>query len=142
MLWIILVFFLQVQEWWWLYELRNNMGWKLPVFLYVLLYPVDLFILSRILFCELGKERVDFKDFYFANYRKFFLLLAILALLAVVDDVFVRDYMISEEVLQLVLLTVSLVISIGKIRNEWVHKALVSIILVAVIIIALTANFI
>src|SRR5690242_18156384 len=73
-LWIILVFFLQVQEWWWLYELRNNARWELPVFLFILLYPIDLFILSRILFPAFSDEEVEFKQFYFDNYRKFFFL--------------------------------------------------------------------
>jgi hypothetical protein len=141
LLWIVLVFFLQVQEWWWLYELRNSFSWRLPVFLYVLLYPIDLFILSRILFPAFNDGPVDLKSFYFENYRKFFFLLALLALLAVIDDVFIQVYKITDEVPQLVLLIVSTIISIGKIKNEFVHKALVSIILIAVIIIALTANY-
>src|SRR5882757_9449630 len=50
LLWIIIVFFLQIQEWWSLYELRNITSLRLPTFFFVLLYPINLFILARLLF--------------------------------------------------------------------------------------------
>jgi len=142
LLWIVLVFFLQVQEWWWLYELRNNTSWELSVFLFILLYPIDLFILARILFPYGYEGEVDMKQFYFDNYRKFFLLFAILALLAILDDVFIQEYTLGDEALQLVLLLTSLVITFARIRNEWVHKILVSIILITMIIIGLSGFYV
>src|SRR4051812_23976190 len=50
LLWVILAFFLHVQEWWQIYELKSYTGWYLPVFIFIILYPINLFILARILF--------------------------------------------------------------------------------------------
>lgn len=73
LLWIILVFFLHIQDWWATYELRHFESFRLPTFLFVLLYPINLFILARILFPAVQPENeVDLKIFYFANCRKFF----------------------------------------------------------------------
>ena len=53
MLWVILVFVLHVQQWWLTYELRVISSWRLPFFLFEVLYPINLFILARILFPKL-----------------------------------------------------------------------------------------
>src|SRR5258708_13301428 len=49
-LWIILVFFLHIDEWWSTYELRKFESLRLPTFRFVLLYPINLFILPPFLF--------------------------------------------------------------------------------------------
>ena len=50
LLWVMLVFILHVQEWWLVYELKSVTVWRLPYFLFQVLYPISLFILARILF--------------------------------------------------------------------------------------------
>ncbi|HMJ67756.1 MAG TPA: hypothetical protein VK508_02610 [Cyclobacteriaceae bacterium] len=133
LLWIVLVFFLHIQEWWWLYELRTYEKWRLPIFLFVILYPINLFILARILFpygsdiVGTGNQtgKVDLKEFYFGNYRKFFLLIAVLAVLAVLDDVFIQHYRIIDEAPQLAILTLSTLITTMKLGQEWIHRLFV-----------------
>src|ERR1043166_5399334 len=48
--WVLLALILHVQEWWVIFELRTFDHWRLPVFLFVMLYPTVLFILARLLF--------------------------------------------------------------------------------------------
>ncbi len=140
LLWIVLVFFLHFQEWWWLYELRDHERWRLPVVLFIILYPVDLFILARVLFPfsqqDSSTEPVDMRAFYFRDARKFFLLIAILALLAILDDVFLQDYRLVDEFVQVSILLASSFIAWRRIENERVHQ-----VFVVVLVLVMLATF-
>jgi hypothetical protein len=86
--WIILVFILHVQDWWLLYQLRDVTAWPLTMFLVQVLYPISLFILARILFPMAGDAKsTDMKSYYLGNYRKFFAMAMILALLSAAENV-------------------------------------------------------
>jgi len=50
LMWIVFVFFLHIQKWWVLYDIRFITVWMLSTFLFTILYPINLFILARILF--------------------------------------------------------------------------------------------
>ncbi len=137
LLWIVLVFFLHFQEWWWLYELRDHEHWRLPTVLFIILYPVDLFILARVLFPfgqEPSADSTDMRSFYFKNARKFFLLIAILAILAILDDVFLQDYRLMDEPVQVTLLLASSFIAWRRVKTEWVHQAFVIILVIVMLI--------
>jgi hypothetical protein len=93
LLWVFLVLVLHVQEWWVTFQLRNYGPWRLPVFLFILLYPVVLFILARLLFpFGFNEGVIDLKKFYFKNYRRIFLFGAILAFLSLLDNLLIRNY--------------------------------------------------
>ncbi len=92
LLWVALVFILHIQEWWLLYQLKGILVWKLPMFLFQVLYPINLFILARILFPMSGEENgTDMKMYYLANYRKFFVMVMILSVLSALENIFVHD---------------------------------------------------
>src|SRR6266850_6250878 len=66
LLWIILVFFLHIQEWWATYELRQFESLRMHTFFFVLLYPINLFVLARILFPLVQPEsEFALKVFYY-----------------------------------------------------------------------------
>src|SRR5260370_2945148 len=50
LLWIVFILFLHVQEWWVMYELKTFMPWRVPVFFFVMLYPLPLFLMSTLNF--------------------------------------------------------------------------------------------
>ncbi len=86
--WIILVFILHVQDWWLLYQLRDITTWQLPLFLFQVLYPISLFILARLLFPLTGDPNAtNMKSYYLANYRKFFAMTMVLALLSAAENI-------------------------------------------------------
>lgn len=123
LVWIVLVLVLHVQEWYITFELRTFTAWRLPVFLFVLLYPIVLFITARLLFpFGLNEDTIDLKEFYFKNYRKIFLFGAILALLSILDNLIMRPYL-PEDLIgpSLVLITLS-TLAIFKISNPLYHK--------------------
>jgi hypothetical protein len=123
MVWVFLVLILHVQEWWVTFQLRSFGPWRLPVFLFIILYPVVLFVLARLLFpFGLTDEKVDLKIFYFESYRKIFLFGAILALLTVLDNIFIRDFQSKDMIGPALVFSSCTLIAVLKPRQAWIHK--------------------
>jgi peptidoglycan/LPS O-acetylase OafA/YrhL len=103
-LWILFVLILHIQEWWVTYELKNHQPWRLPTFLFIILYPVNLFVLARMLFpSSLKGKRIDLKTFYLRNYRKIFSLFIASAVFSVAYNLFILDLAVSTQALQVLL---------------------------------------
>src|SRR5688572_28105734 len=106
-IWIVLVFVLHVYEWWEHYTLRLFPSWSLPMFLFVILYPILLFILANLLFpAKWSKKGIDLKEFYFATCPKFFLWTIFLAALAIIQNVFLEGYSLADQFVQIIVLVV------------------------------------
>ncbi len=124
LLWVLLVLVLHVQEWWVTFELRHLDKWRLPLFLFVLLYPVVLFILARLLFpLGFNEGTIDLKKFYFENYRRIFLFGSMLAFLSIIDNLLLRDYAIQDLMAQSTVLVVLSTMVILKNSKPWLHKS-------------------
>jgi hypothetical protein len=129
---VILVFIIHIQEWWVKYDLRSYQYWRLPTFLFIVLYPVNLYILARILFpIKWGTAEYDLKVFYFANYRKIYLFSITLAILAIIDNVFMMGFVIKDQIIQLFLLVVLSIVTVLKRKEEWIHKLIAFLLFVA-----------
>jgi hypothetical protein len=126
MLWIGFIFFLHIQDWWTLYDLRNLTSWKLHTFLFTILYPINLFILARILF-PFGSvdQNTDFKEFYFKNARRIFVWAIVLVTLSIIDNILLSKLPLTDQPLQLLLLALLLFITIINYQQEWIHKLIV-----------------
>jgi hypothetical protein len=130
LLWVIVILVLHVQDWWVTFDLRNFAPWRLPTFLFVMMYPVVLFILARLLFpFGIQEGVVDLKEFYFENYRKIFVFGATLPILAILNDLFVRGTEVAPrlplgpELTKLILPIFLISMCIRKKESpEWVHK--------------------
>lgn len=123
LLWVLFVLLLLIQEWWVTYELKTFEPWRLPTFLFIMLYPTNLFVLARLLFPQiLGKKTINLKTFYYKNYRKIFLLLGLSALLSVAYNLFILNLELVDQLLQTLLAIAFAVIIIGKFNNELLHK--------------------
>lgn len=131
-IWIVLVFVFHVQEWWVTYELRTYEYWRLPVFLFIILYPMNLYILARLLFpVRWNKDPIEFKEYYFANCRKLFLLVFTLSVLSVMQNVFIGGADFTEEYLQLFVASLSFAVVVFHVRTRWVHEAIAVVLLIA-----------
>ena len=137
---IILVFIIHIQEWWAFYEMRHYKVWHLATFLFVILYPVSLYLLARILFpLSLKDAIIDLKTFYYSNYKRMFLMIIILDVLAIIDNIFISGYSIADQVVQLCVMILLIVFVVRGSRNEWVHKGIAAtLILITVIAIIAT----
>jgi hypothetical protein len=124
LVWVLLVLVLHVLDWWVTFQLRNLPQWRFPMFLFVLLYPVVLFILARLLFpFGFSEGSINLKKFYFENYRRIFLFGAMLAFLSVLDTLFISEFdpmgLIAES---LVFVFLSLM-AILKNSKPWLHQS-------------------
>ena len=122
---IVLIFIIHIQDWWATYALRNNTSWNLPMFLFIVLYPVNLYILARILFpIRWSPVPVDLRAFFFDNFRKIYLFMLFLPVHSVIENYFFRGYELKDQVVQFVLIVTLGFIVIWNKRDEWIHKAL------------------
>lgn len=124
MVWVLLVLILHVQEWYITFELRTFNGWRLPVFLFVLLYPIVLFITARLLFpFSYGEGTIDLREFYYKNYRRIFLFATILAFLSILDNLIMRvNYELVDLVGPSLVLSLLSTMAITKNSRPTLHK--------------------
>lgn len=129
-IWIALVFILHVYEWWEHYSLRLFPSWNLPTFLFVILYPILLFILANLLFpMKWPRKGIDLKKFYFATYSKFFLWTILLAILAIVQNIFLEGYKLNDQFIQIIVVIVFSTLLIWRTTNVVVHTLVALIML-------------
>ena len=133
-LWVILTFVLHVQEWWFTYELKSITTWRLPFFLFEILYPINLFVLARILFPSASDGPVDLKTFYFLNYRKFFMIVIVLSALSAIENIFIHVYGVEGWLINVVLLVLLLVVAVKDNKSPWLHKGLAVLMLLSMIV--------
>jgi hypothetical protein len=119
---IILIFILHIQEWWDTYNLLNY-KWRLPIFLFIILYPVNLYVLARIIFpLSFRTKVIDLKEFYYDNFRRIYLFIAISAVLAIIDNIFIAGISPKEQIIQFFVFTSSMTIVISRVQKEYLHK--------------------
>lgn len=140
-LWILFVLVLHIQEWWVTYELKTYQPWRLPTFLFIMAYPVNLFVLARMLFpYKLKGKVIDLKAFYFGHYRKIFLIFIISAILSIAYDIAILNLNFETQVLQILLALSFIIIAIKKYENELLHK-LLAVTVVSILVIAIAIEW-
>ncbi|MFZ6010769.1 MAG: hypothetical protein ACOYXT_10525, partial [Bacteroidota bacterium] len=103
--------------------------WRLPTFLFIIAYPVNLFVLARLLFpFALKKKAIDLKSFYYNSYRKIFVVFSVSAFLSIAYNLFIIDMQAFTQILQLLLAVAFVTIVTKRITYEWAHKGLVLIV--------------
>lgn len=131
----ILMFVLHIQDWWATYELVNFNQWRLPTFLFFILYPVNLYILTRILFpVRWSFSKVnDLKEFYLLNFRKIYLFMIFLPIHSIIDNHFISGYEFIDQIPQLLVLITLVMVAVSNKKSEWVHKLMAAFFLVIMI---------
>ena len=134
LLWVALVFVLHVQEWWLIYQLKTITTWRLPIFLFLVLYPICLFILARILFPMSSDEHAtDMKGFYLSNYRKLFMMVMILSLLSALENIFIHQLGVTGWLVNAVILALLGLLSSRPVLSERIHQVLAILLLTVMV---------
>ena len=132
-IWIVLVFVLHIQEWWESYSLQSIEAWRLPVFLFIILYPIALYILAHLLFPADFKAGLATKTFYLDNYSRLFVTAIAVAALGMIHNLFILKLPLKEQVLQgLIIATLSFMV-ITRNRNSAVHHTIAIMLVIAAI---------
>ncbi len=135
LLWIFLIFFLHIQEWWATYELRDFTSWRLPTFFFVIQYPIVLFILAKLLFpFGFNEGVIDLKEFYFQNFRRIFGWSIVLIFFALLTNIVVLNYPFEDQIPHIIFLSVLVVIVFMNLKSELLHKWVVIIITIVSIL--------
>lgn len=122
-IWLVFILFLNIQDWFITFKLKDKMEWNLPALLFVLLYPIALFVITKmILPTNESEERYNMKSFYFSQYNITFLMMAVSALLSLLFNVFLLNKNYIEQLPVVMLFIAMLLISYKKINSEMVHQ--------------------
>lgn len=128
---MLLIFTMHIQDWWATYELHTIKLWYLPMFLFIILYPVNLYILARILFpLRWLTKPIDLKIFYFENFRKIYLFMIFLPVHSILSNYFIGGYTLSSQFLQFTLTLILSVFVISNPQEEWIHKTIALLFLI------------
>jgi hypothetical protein len=124
-LWVVFILFLHIQDWFITYQLKNKPVWHLPELIFILLYPVALFSVSKMLLPTNDKEEnVNMRLFYKTQFRVIFLFMGISILLSILFNIFLLDSKpLSQWHLLLFMATLAF-IAFTKNKKEWVHQSL------------------
>lgn len=132
---ILLVFVFHIQEWWVTYELRSYTYWRLPVFLFIILYPVNLYMLARIIFpLRWRSAAMDMRAFYNESSRKVFTLIMSLSILSIVQNLTIGDETLLSQVGQFIVALTTSVVVFFNIRQERIHQVVIVAMLLATVI--------
>lgn len=135
LIWILIVFILHIQEWWISYSLRSEMEWTLPRFLFVITYPIVLFILAHLLFPQKWtKKGMDLKIFYFNNFQKYFGAALLLLVISILQNHFLLNYPLSDQYVQFAMAFFFLALLGVRNKNEGVHMAMALLMLTLLIL--------
>ncbi len=134
-IWIVFILFLHIQDWFILYQLKFLPSWSLPSIIFILLYPIVLFISARIIMPEKGDEFChDMKSFYYKRFKLFMYLFSLCIILSILFNLIYLNDTLTNQILLLAFLIVTLYIAYFEIKNELLHKTISVLILLSTII--------
>ncbi len=141
--WIGFVLFLHIQDWFITYQLKNKMIWNLPELLFILLYPILLYIAAKMLIpSNDDEEKFDMKAYYFSHFHIIFILIACTILLSIIFNMFYLKMVIFQQIPLIIFFVVTIFLSLKRVENELIHKILSLVLLASVIFsVVLEENF-
>jgi hypothetical protein len=131
-IWITLVFVIHIHEWWVVYGLKAAPAWTLYKILFVILYPVTLYVLAHLLFPDKFKEHTS-KEFYQAHYPRLFVVAILLAMQSIAHNLIFNRQAIQTHVPHLIVLLVLSTMVTRRSKSDVVHTV-VSLLLLAMAI--------
>lgn len=129
-IWVVLILYIHVQEWFILYELKEYPSWKLQVFFFILLYPITLFLAASMLFPVFDKnEEKDLKKFFNGNYKPLYFLFIVCIVLSLIFNVWLLEVTLNRQIFLMVLLLITSILLSQKKLSVWTHQLFALILL-------------
>ena len=133
-IWIVVVFIMHIHEWWECYSLKSIAVWKLPLFLFVVLYPINLYILAHLLFPRQLDNPFDSRKFYEDRYPAFFVCALIGVTLSIIHNITIEGLHVTDQIVHFLLLIILGTTLLTKTRKHGVHLAIALLMLTTLII--------
>jgi hypothetical protein len=86
LVWFIVLLLAYIQTWWSFFGLKDHASWDFLQFVFVLLQPIGLYLLSVLTLPSPGSDSTNQKMWYFANRRVFFVLLMLFLFFSLMRD--------------------------------------------------------
>lgn len=124
MAWFVVLLLAHIQTWWSFFGLYDHANWDFLQFVFVLLQPIGLYLLSVLTLPSPGADTTNLKIWYFANRRVFFVLLMVFLFFSLMRDLVITGSLpeIKNLVFHLVFFLASLAATLSP--NEKFHKGL------------------
>jgi hypothetical protein len=122
--WFIVLLLAHIQTWWSFFGLKDHASWNFLQFVFVLLQPIGLYLLSVLTLPSPGSDSTNLKTWYFANRRVFFILLMLFLFFSLMRDLMLSGSLpeLKNVIFHQVFFLASLVATL--IPNERFHKVL------------------
>jgi hypothetical protein len=122
--WFGVLLLAHIQTWWSFFGLRDHTSWNFLQFVFVLLQPIGLYLLSVLTLPSPGSDSTNLKKWYFANRRVFFMLMMVFLVLSLMRDLVISGSLPESKNLffHVVFFIASLVATLT--ANERFHKAM------------------
>jgi hypothetical protein len=96
LVWTLFLFLYMIHFWWWEFRLVNIHVWTFPLYFFIALYAVLLFLLCVLFFPEEMADYTGFKDYFYSRRQWIFALMTLLFLADFADTLIKgRDYLHS-----------------------------------------------
>lgn len=124
-LWVLFILFLHVQDWFITYQLKDKTVWTLPELLFILLYPITLFIAVKMLLPTNESDKgSDMKIYYHSHYPLIFFIVGIAVLVSILFNVYLLEKTWSQQILLFVFFALLIYISVKKVGSALLHKCI------------------
>jgi hypothetical protein len=121
--WILFILFLNIQDWFITYQLKDKLAWSLPALFFILLYPITLFIAAKMLLPANESDKgTDMKLYYRSHYPVIFFIVGIAIFISILFNVFLLQKSWLQQVLLLLFFCLIMYISLRKVENGLLHK--------------------
>jgi hypothetical protein len=85
LLWVLFIFLLVVDFWWWEFKLASVTTWNFAMYGYIILYVIVYYLVCALFFPEKMKEGMSYETYYYSRNGWIFGLVALLFLMDVGD---------------------------------------------------------
>lgn len=118
------VFLMHVQEWWYTYQYIHEVKtWTLPLVMFLLIYPILLFVLARMLFpTGLRGHETDLHEYFYDQWQWLYTVLIAIPVVSLFQNVIVSDKDVTLQIPQFSMMLVYSGFVFFNIRNERVHN--------------------
>jgi hypothetical protein len=122
--WVLFVFTLAIQEWFIEFRLQSIQVWTPRTLLFILAYPISLFLTTRFLFPSIGQGVLDLRLYYFDHYPRFFGAALFMAGVAVVSNILIEGYSLKEQYVQGAICLLLAGVLIFRPSRPWIHQTI------------------
>jgi len=124
LLWVLFLFLYVIHYWWWEFNLGLVRQWTFPLYMFIALYAVLIYLLCVLILPEQIGEYNGYRDYFYSRGQWFFSVLAVMIVVDLADTLLKgRDYYNRHPVSFDIRTGIYLALSLAaiKVKRPWFH---------------------